>query len=523
VTRASFWLLVLAALLTPGLVHAHVERFALVIGNDRGAPHEAQLRYAASDARRVFDVLHDLGGFEPANMVLLIDESAERARRTLVTLNDRIRLATSQPNTQVALFVYYSGHGDAENLHLGATYFGLGELALLVRGSAADFRVLVLDACRSGSLTRVKGGQVVSAFDIPEEELKGSGLAYLTASAADEDAQESDELRGSFFTQALVSALLGAADNDGDGAVSLIEAYRYAYAATLRGTSQTLSGSQHPGFHYDLSGQGELILTRPRDHAAQRALVEFPSGVAVLVMHDNSDGNVAAELRGLDHARGVSLAPGRYFVRARAEHVLYEGTFETTAGASLHVQLAQLRRIEYAKLVRKGGSREGFVQRLDVWLDLRSALLNSSGPCLGGALGYGVDFQQLGVHMRLGACMSPFNNAELRGTTRGYTADLHAYHAWDFSVLTLAIGVGGGAALFAQHFETTRTAPARTSLVPFVAIGVDAEVEITARVFAALHIAGQTYFMQTQRERSDPQRAAASFAVDTALGVGLRL
>src|SRR4051812_37133854 len=85
----------------------------------------------------------------------------------------------------------------------------------LVRGSAATFRILAVDSCRSGALTRVKGGR--PPFDIRiDEHLSEQGLVLLTSSAADEDAQESDALRGSFFMHHFVSALLGAADADGE-------------------------------------------------------------------------------------------------------------------------------------------------------------------------------------------------------------------------------------------------------------------------------------------------------------------
>jgi hypothetical protein len=48
---------------TSGVVLAEVERFALVVGNNYGHGGDAILRYAESDARRVAQVLQDLGGF----------------------------------------------------------------------------------------------------------------------------------------------------------------------------------------------------------------------------------------------------------------------------------------------------------------------------------------------------------------------------------------------------------------------------------------------------------------------------
>jgi hypothetical protein len=192
----------LLASLTPSAAAASVERFAVIIGNNHGLPSDESLHYAESDATRVFEVLRDLGGFQPVNMVLLRDENADTVQRTLIAVNDRIRAAVSLPNAQAMLFVYYSGHADADDLHLGTTRLPVTQLAQLARGSSANFRLIVLDACRSGALTRLKGGRILAPFDLPSERMPEDGFAFLTASAANEDAQESDELRASFFTHA---------------------------------------------------------------------------------------------------------------------------------------------------------------------------------------------------------------------------------------------------------------------------------------------------------------------------------
>ncbi|HMI93790.1 MAG TPA: caspase family protein, partial [Polyangiales bacterium] len=308
------WLLAGCALAASQLARADVQRFAIVIGNDRGAADEQPLRYAESDARRVYDVLRDLGGFVPANMVLLSGEDARTAEDTIIAINERVRSALALPGSQAMLFVYYSGHADAEALHLGDSELPARRLTQLVHGSAATFRLMVLDACRSGALTRRKGGKIVAASPLlSEDALPGSGLAVLAASAAHEDAQESEEIRASFFTHAFVSGLMGAADQDGDGAVSLSEAYQYSYGATLRATSRTLFGTQHPTFRFDYGGQGAVILTRPEAFTAARAQLSFPADIGFLVLRDSAEGAVVGEVGAFDRRRELSLRPGRYF------------------------------------------------------------------------------------------------------------------------------------------------------------------------------------------------------------------
>ena len=112
---------------------AEVERFAVVVGNNVGAGEDAALHYAEADAARVATVLREVGDVRPANLILLRGEDADTVRRTLIAVNERIRAAGGQ----TVLLVFYSGHADAEALHLGSTRLELSELEQLVRGSAA--------------------------------------------------------------------------------------------------------------------------------------------------------------------------------------------------------------------------------------------------------------------------------------------------------------------------------------------------------------------------------------------------
>lgn len=519
--RAAWLSLVFLCALAPCKCWASVERFAVIVGNDRGLANDGPLQYAASDATRVYDVLRELGGFQPVNMVLLRDESADTLRKTLITVNDRIRATLALPGTQALLFVYYSGHADADDLHLSGTRFGIGEFVQLARGSAANFRLVVLDACRSGALTRVKGGQIRAPFALPDEHQLGDGSAFLTATTASEDAQESDELRGSFFTQAFVSGLLGAADNDRDGAISLDEAYHYAYQATLRATSRTLSGVQHPTYRYDFRGEGDVVLTRPAYYAQQRAALRFPDGLGFLVMQRDAEGGVVAELAEHANVRTLSLRPGRYFVRARGADVLYEGAVVARAGEVTPIDTSALERIEYARLVRKGaGGDVALVQRIELGARLSSLLPDAATPCRGGFLGYGLDFAHFGARLRLGACTSGFDNASLHATTNAYDAELRLYHAWDISLFFIELGLGAGASLLTQRFDAAGDAPQRSTFAPFVLLGAAAGVGLPLGMYVSLDLAGDTHFMRIQPTAVDPAATTVAFALRAGVAFG---
>lgn len=516
------------ALTVMGLVvaapaQARVQRFALVIGNNQGLSHEEPLQFAVSDASRVFDVLRDLGGFDPVDMVLLRDEDATTVERALIAFNDRIRAAIALPDNQVFLFVYYSGHADREALHLGQSRLPIVQLAQLVRGSPANFRLLVLDACRSGALTRVKGGRITAPFGLSSDPIPNEGLAFLTASSSHEDAQESDEIKGSFFTHALLSGLLGAADRDGDGAVVLDEAYRYAYDATLRATSRTSTGAQHPTFQYDFRGRGDLVLTRPDAATAKRGRVRFPPKLGFMLFANDPDGAVVLELGATDPARVLSIQVGRYFVRGRGDDYLLEGQLDISSGSVAEVDLYRLKRVEYARLVRKGGRASSFAHGPQAGFLYRTPLPNADSSCLGATVGYGFDFQLLSTALRFGACRAETLATYVDSEVMEYDVELHAGRVWDIQQLSVEVGINGGVALFNQDFSSESSTPSRRTAVPFFGVDLAARYDVWRGLYTGALGGVATYVLRFQDDARDPDELRPSVAARMMLLMGKQL
>lgn len=522
--RHAAALCTLCTLAAPALARAEVERFALIVGNNRGDPHEQALRYAESDAQRVRDVLRELGGFEPQNTVLLQGEDAETLQTTLIALNSRIRARMTSPAIKTVLVVYYSGHADAIGLHLSGSRFALQKLRDLVQGSAASFRIAVLDACRSGALTRHKGGKRVPPFALLAEpaEFHGEGVAFLTASASDEDAQESDAIGGSFFTHALVSGLLGAADNNADGEVVLDEAYRYAYEATLRETSRTFAGTQHPTYRYDFRGQGDIVLTRPGLRDARRGHLQLPAGVSTLLLRGDADGPVVAEVEKDSPRHRLSLRPGRYFVRARGQDAVYEGTVDLAAGRSTALSLSELQAIRYARLVRKGGGERSLAHAVELGTALRSALRNAESVCLGLFVGYGVDTPSLGLRGRLDACTAQTEGERIDTRVWGYGLSLRLYRAWDLGPLSLELGLGPGLTFFVQRFDTAGKAEDRSALAPYLTVGGGASLGLGGGFYLGLDVSAETYLLTLDDGNAGERRRTVDLSVRPALLAGKR-
>jgi hypothetical protein len=503
--------LAVLAVLAAGEARADVERYALLIGNNAGDHDEQRLRYAEDDARRVHEVLRELGGFRPENMLLLHGEDADTVRRALISLNDRIR-TQSAGGSQTALLVYYSGHADQSALHLGSTALDLVQLQQLVRGSPAAFRMLILDACRSGALTRAKGGRIQPGFAIAlDERIPAEGVVFWTASAETEDAQESDALRGSFFTHYLLSGLHGAADVDGDARVTVGEAYRHAYESTLRATSRTLSGTQHPTFRYELGGQREVVLATLNRPDEQRALVRFPAGKSYLLIRGNEDGAIVAEVGAHDRTRRLSVKPGRYFVRGRGRDFLLEGTLSLRAGVEHDVREDELDRIAYARLVRKGHDGVRHASSVHAGYALRTALWRGAGGCHGVFAGYAIDLRWVTLAPRLAACRGQFDNAFLRATTDELDLELRGSHVWDIGGVAVNVGIHLGGSLLRQDFSSEGLAPSRNALAAHLGVLAGTTVDLVQGFYGGIEVDAMTYFFQQQA--MDTAETAAPFAM----------
>lgn len=490
----------LAALVwAPFAAAAELERYGLFIGANRGNSDELELAFAQADAAKLSEVLQGVGGLRAEQSVLLREPSADAVQQALISLNERIRQQTDAGHPSL-LFVYYSGHGDAENLHLGRSALSVRRLEQLVSGSAATFRVLVLDACRSGALTRVKG--VRQAPPIPivlGERVTGEGAIFLTSSSADEDSQESEELSGSFFTHYLASGLLGAADLNGDDRITLSEAYRYASERTVQASSRTWAGAQHPTFQYQLKGQSDVVLSMPNRPGSERARLVLPAGTRYFVFSRDASGPMMAEVGPAAAPLSLSLLPGPYFLRGRTPSALLEGELTLESGERHVVDERKLTRIEYARLVRKGAGERRVVQSAQGGYFVRTALSPGSTACQGAFGGYGLTLPRVSLRARVTACGGSRTAEAFTERLLDVGLSLRAAYAWDFAIITLEAGLFAGADLLSQRFETDGLAPPRLGVAGHVGLSVGASRELVWGVSVVLEVNASSFIFREQR------------------------
>lgn len=488
------WLLA-ACFALPEPAAARQQRFALVVGTNQGQPDEPRLRFAERDAERMSDVLSRLGNVAPEDLILLRGANREGLERALDALRVRIRRAKAADSAvEPVLFVYYSGHAGPSQMHLRGTTLPFKHLENAVEAMEATVAVVVMDACYSGALTRKKGGVGAEPFEFDvTDRLQTRGLAVLSSSAAGEDAQESDRLRGGVFTHHLVSGLMGAADKSRDGLVTLSEAWSYAQTQTVRTTSRSRR-VQHPTFRFELAGRRELVITRLNAGATLATLVFVRPG-GYVVFEDDSNGPVAMELAAREGTT-LRLPPGRYRVRRRGARSVQEATYDLHAGKTRRAH--DMKDVPYGLTIRKGlTAGRSVLVGLQLSGEVGGPLLSGQTPLAGLALGVQLDFRPVAVFARLRWHRSTSDNASLAMTQDGLGADLGIVKVFDIPSAPLGIGLGlraGGDQLW-QRFDTAGSAPTRSQWAwrfgPFLRF----EFPIHARVGLVLDAGADIHFI----------------------------
>jgi len=331
---------------------ASVRRFALVVGANDGGTDRVPLQYAGSDAHAIALVLKDIGGVRSEDLIELSDPSPAALKSAFAAMGKRLREAEA-PGLRLQFVFYYSGHSDETGLMLSGDLVRYPSLRSQIQSTPADVKIAILDSCASGAFTRLKGGKKTAPFLVGSA-AKVKGHAFLTSSSADEAAQESDRVGGSFFTHYLTTGLRGAADTNTDKIVTLNEAYEFAFDETLERTEATRGGPQHAAYDIQLAGSGDLVMTDLRRTSAR---LEIMSEVGGRIFVRSSTGHLAAELYKPEGNGPILLAleSGHYQVTVDNGESLRRADITLAAGLPAQLTDAGLAEI----------SREGTVSRGD--------------------------------------------------------------------------------------------------------------------------------------------------------------
>jgi uncharacterized caspase-like protein len=243
--------------------------WVLAIGVSRYEDPGLQLDFAAADARAIAETLREAAGgeYREVHAEVLTDQEVTRES----VLNGLARfLGKAGPNDVVVLFV--AGHG-VRDLASGGYYFlpypatpqnllteGLrmtdfDEMLGVVRRNVRAV-VVMLDTCHAGALS-LPPESMGRGDELASQITAGDGFFLLAATKPGEESKETADLGHGAFTYAVLEALHGAADADGDDILTVSELFGYV----ARRVPILTGGQQHP--YHKMEGTDLTLLTYP--------------------------------------------------------------------------------------------------------------------------------------------------------------------------------------------------------------------------------------------------------------------
>ncbi len=193
------------------------------------------LRFADDDARLFAALLQSkAGGTVPTRNIILLTER-QATRDNILRAMQLFRQASASDR----IIFYFSGHGDQGMLHpydVGpGVFLQNNDVKSAFRQSSAHTKLLLADACKSGSMRRQAFPHAPT--NSPNEQTKN--VVVMMSSRANQFSQELSSIQHGAFTYYLVKGAAGEADLDHNRIVTMQELYRY-----MRGTIQKVTRNQ---------------------------------------------------------------------------------------------------------------------------------------------------------------------------------------------------------------------------------------------------------------------------------------
>lgn len=237
---------------------------AIIIGiqNYRRVP---KAEFANDDARTFYDYAIRALGVKPENIKMLIDEQADEVE-VYKAFQQWLPVKVSKQKTDV--YVFYSGHGlpsdDGKSLYLlpygvdkdylAKTAINQQEIIAALQAVQPKSVTLFMDACYSG---QVRTGDTLLASARPIQLRAGPNsfpaeFTVFTASAPDQIASSSTDLKHGIFSYFLMKGMEGDADENKDGKITAAELQGYIEEMVGR-QAMTMSRRQQPQLIGDAS------------------------------------------------------------------------------------------------------------------------------------------------------------------------------------------------------------------------------------------------------------------------------
>lgn len=444
-------------------------RFAMIVGSNNGGEIRPKLKYAVSDANAFKEVMNSMGGVARENCLILFEPDKANFISSLQKLNNKLVAAKSNYK-RIELLFYYSGHSDEEGILLNDEKIYYKDIKKAIEKFPADVRIAIFDSCSSGAFNRTKGGKMRSPF-LFDASYNMKGYAFMTSSSSDEASQESDKIKGSFFTHYLIAGLRGAADMSLDGRITLNEAYQFAYNETLHRTEKTINGPQHPNYNIQMTGTGDVVITDIRKSSSGLIIHKNISGR--LYIRDRYDTLVGEFQKPYGRDMEIGLESGSYAILNENDGRIYNASIALNRGEKSFLNPEHLIETEKERTVARGSIEKS--EAVD-----NEHLLNLKGNHYSG---YGANFIHFllpsikgGGHLLLGCrggliinrkliiglsgCMVPNNirtevNSVDRKIVFGYGGLLFEYMLFTRRFFNISVGstIGAGGASYIKGYK----------------------------------------------------------------------
>jgi len=224
--------------------------------------------YASQDAQDFYDYASRALGIQQDNIKLLVDDEAD-VSGILTAFQNWLPLKVRRGKTDV--YVFYSGHGlpspDGKSLFflpVGAnkdfvakTAISQQEIVAGLKAAQAKSVTMFIDSCYSG---QIRTGETLLASARPvvltvQETAYPPDFTVITASASDQIASSSPDLKHGIFSYYLMKGLEGEADENKDGTITIGKLQSYLAERVPR-FAMTMSRKQEP----QLTGDANRVL-----------------------------------------------------------------------------------------------------------------------------------------------------------------------------------------------------------------------------------------------------------------------
>ncbi|MEQ8791509.1 MAG: caspase family protein [Pirellulaceae bacterium] len=224
--------------------------------------HQAsRLRYTINDVREISHTLQDRGGYEPENVLEIIDNAQNpRFQPLRSSLLSAIPFWLKKPAENDRILVYFSGHGvrdkegklylapiDCDPKNPTETAVAAEWFRQQLAACKAKQKLLIIDACHAGS----EKGDDDKSDAVPADLLAQffrdtENVVTIASSTADQKSQLWEDKKQSLFSYWLRQGLKGHADRDGDSKVTIDELYQYTHRTVTHSARVLFPREQTP-------------------------------------------------------------------------------------------------------------------------------------------------------------------------------------------------------------------------------------------------------------------------------------